>query len=400
VFACLLVVTACAPAAPSAPAPTSAAASTAVGKPAAAGPAGTATSAPQTAPGPQTTPASQSTSAAQTTLASQTTPAPQAAAAATPTAPASSAPASVRYGLPTSPPTLDTVGVYFAIDNNFFKDEGLDVQVTPFAGGTTAVRALLSREVDVIETDPSSAMLANLSGAPTKVISAPYQKPLDVIIANKAVGSISDLQGKSWAISAPNSQSHLIAKIVASKNGVDPSRIDFVAVGSPADRGRAVVGGRVDATSMVIAISKPILDAVDAGDLKIIGSIGDQVPDLPDGYDVTRDDLIRDHPDVLARFVKAELRGLRWAQQNPEAAATLAEQHIPEVPHDLMTRGMQAMLDLGVYGLDGGLTLDQVDKTQKLLVDLGVLARPGKPEDLATSQFVDAAVKELGPAQR
>src|SRR5437868_4679140 len=103
-----------------------------------------------------------------------TAPAPPAATQAPTAAPAAQAAlTTVRYGLPTAPPTLDTVGVYFAIDNNFFKDEGLDVQVTPFAGGTTAIRALLSRELDIIETDPSSALLANLSGAPTKVISSP-----------------------------------------------------------------------------------------------------------------------------------------------------------------------------------------------------------------------------------
>jgi NitT/TauT family transport system substrate-binding protein len=347
---------------------------------------GCAPAAPPAAPAPPTSPPA----AASQAPAAKPTAAPA----------ATAAPTTVRYGLPTSPPTLDTVGVYYAIDNNFFKDEGLDVQVTPFAGGTTAIRALLSREMDIIETDPSSALLANLSGAPTKVISSPYQKPLDVIIAAKSVGSLKDLEGKSYAISAPNSQSHLLAKIVASKNGVDPDKINFVAVGSPADRGRAVVGGRVDATSMTIAISKPILDAVDAGDIRVLGSIGDQVPDLPDAYDISRDDMVRDHPDVLARFVKAELRGLRWAQQNPEAAASLAEKHIPEVPHDLMTRGMQSMVDLGTYGLDGGFTMDEIDKTQKLLVDLGVLSRLGKAEDLATSQFIDEAVKALGPTKR
>ena len=107
-----------------------------------------------------------------------------------------------------------------------------------------------------------------------------------------------------------------------------------------------------------------------------------------------------DQGQLLTRFLKAEIKGYRWAQQNPEQAATIAEKHIREVEHALMTRGMRGMSDLGVYGLDGGITLEKIDQTQKLLVDLGALRRTVKADEVATTQFVEQAVKELGPASR
>src|SRR6185503_4266432 len=101
---------------------------------------------------------------------------------------------------------------------------------------------------------------------------------------------------------------------------------------------------------------------------------------------------------MLQKFLKAEIKGYRWASQNPEAAATIAEKYIKEVPHDLMTRGMKGMIDLQVYGLDGGLTLDGVDRTQQLLVSLGAIKSPIKADEVTDTRFVDAAVKDLGPA--
>jgi ABC-type nitrate/sulfonate/bicarbonate transport system substrate-binding protein len=37
----------------------------------------------------------------------------------------------VRYGLPTAPPAITTVGVYYALDNGYFAEQGLDVEVMP-----------------------------------------------------------------------------------------------------------------------------------------------------------------------------------------------------------------------------------------------------------------------------
>ena len=306
---------------------------------------------------------------------------------------------SVRYGLPTAPPSITTVGVYFAIENGFFKDEGLDVQVTPYNGAVTAVRALLSRDADIVLTGGDTAFLAQANGAPIKIIASPVSKGTDSIVADKSVGSFKDLAGKQYAVANPGDTSYVTARILATRNGIDPDSIDFLAVGGPAARAQALLGGKVSTSAMTILILQPILDAIDKGDVKVLTTLAKEFPDLPLAYDITRDDIVQSQGSMLTKFVKAELRGYRWATQNPEQAATIAEKYIAEVPHVLMTRGMKGLTALGVYGLDGGITLDGIDRTQKLLVDLGAMKSTIKVEDVATTQFVDAAVKDLGPAQ-
>src|SRR5690242_15389772 len=145
-----LLVTACSPATPAAPT----AAPTAAPKP---------TSAPAAAP--TTAPAAAPTAAAKPTTAPAAAAAPTAAPT-TPPKPAAQALTTVRYGLPTAPPSITTIGVYFALENGFFKDEGLDVQVTPYNGAVTAVRALLSRDADIVLTGGDTSFLAQANGAP------------------------------------------------------------------------------------------------------------------------------------------------------------------------------------------------------------------------------------------
>jgi len=260
------------------------------------------------------------------------------------------------------------------------------------------VRALLSRDAEIVMTGGDTAFLARAAGAPIKIISSPVAKGTDSVIAAKGIESFKDLAGKQYAIANPGDTSHVTAKLLAEKNGIDPSSIEFVAIGGPADRARALLSGKVNASTMTILILQPILDALDSGDVKVLTTLAKEFPDLPLAYNITREDVAKDQGAMVTKFLKAEIKGYRWAAQNPEKAATIAEKYIKEVPHELMTRGMKGLMELQVYGLDGGVTLEGIDRTQQLLVSLGALKSAIKADEVTTTQFVDAAVKELGPA--
>jgi NitT/TauT family transport system substrate-binding protein len=314
--------------------------------------------------------------------------------------PAASGSATLKYGLPTSTPAITTVGVYFALDNGYFNDAGLNVQVTPYNGSVTAIRALLSRDADVVETGGDTTFLARGSGAPVKILDSPVDRGTDSVVVAKSIASFKDLAGKSYAIANPNDTTHVAAKILATKAGIDPNKINFVAIGGPADRAKALIANKVDGTSLTTLGVQPILDSIDKGDVHVLTTLANEFPDLPLAYDVTRDDLATSQAATLQKFVTAEIKGYRWAQQNPDKAAVIAGKYIKDMDPALLARGMKGMVDLGVWGLDGGFSLDGLNRTQKLLVDQGTVKQTVKPEEIATTQFIDAANKELGPASK
>lgn len=301
----------------------------------------------------------------------------------------------IRYGLPTAPPAITTVGVYFALENGFFEEEGLDVEVVPYPGSTTATRALLSGDADIVLTGGDSAYLAWQNGAPIKIISSPVAKGTDVLIANADVASLADLAGKRFAISDPGSTAEVLGKIIMERNGVDPNTVQFVSIGSPPDRIRAMLADQVDATAATILILKPILDAIEAGDARVLTSFAEEFPDIPLAYNITTDNMIRDNRDVLVRFLRAEIRGYIWATENPEEAAAIAAANIPESDPELMVQGLQGLVDLNVFGLDGGIAGDQITKSQEALVQSGRLRQVSEPTDVSDPSIVEEAIADL-----
>jgi NitT/TauT family transport system substrate-binding protein len=312
--------------------------------------------------------------------------------------PAASAPPSVaaltkvRYGLPTSPPAISTVGVYFALDNGFFEEEGLEVEVIPYPGSTTATRALLSGDADIVMTGGDTAYLAWQNGAPIKIISSPVAKGTDVMIANAPIDSVDDLAGKRFAISDPGSTAEILGRIVIERAGVDPESLQYVSIGSPPDRVRAMLAGQVDLTAATILILEPVLAAVEAGQVNVLTSFAEEFPDIPLAYNITTDNMIEGNRDMLVRFLRAEIRGYEWASENPAEAAAIAAKYIPESDPELMVTGMEGLVELDVYGLDGGIAGDQITKSQEALVTTGRLRQVSEPADVSDGTIVEEAL--------
>ncbi|HET9000297.1 MAG TPA: ABC transporter substrate-binding protein [bacterium] len=304
----------------------------------------------------------------------------------------------VRYGLPTAPPAITTVTPYFALARGFFKELGLDVEIVPLPGSVTVVRALLSRQVDVALTDPATVFLAYANGAPIKVISGPVEKGTDSLVAAGSIKSIADLHGKRFAISEPGGQQHSQVKLLAAKYGVNPDDIQFLSVGGPVPRVQALLSNRVDATTVTIAILKPVLDAIDQGSVHVLASMGDEFPDLATAYDITRDDVVKNQATILSRLVLADIRGLRWAAQNPDAATLVVAKYIPGVDPSVLVHGEREISKF--YGINGGVTAASVQGAQRLLMQLGVVRSVVDANQILAPQFISLAMGSLGFVHR
>jgi NitT/TauT family transport system substrate-binding protein len=311
----------------------------------------------------------------------------------------SQAPAVLKFGAPTATPDITTVGVYFALENGYFKREGLDVQVTRYPGSTTAVRALLSGDADIVETGGDTALLAMESGAKIDILLSPVARGTDVVVAKAPIASIADLKGKSFAVSAPGSPGDVLGRLLLQKNGVDPGQVQFVALGSPADRIKALLGGKVDSTSATILVIEPVLDALAKGEVKVLANLGEYFPAIPLSYIVAQESVIKSRHDAIVRFVRAYVEGLRWAQANPDEAARIGAKYIRETPANVLTSGMREMSRLKVYGVDGGISDKGLQDTQQALKDLGRIKTVAKSADIAALDVLQEALKGLPPVR-
>ena len=78
--------------------------------------------------------------------------------------------AKIKMGSSLSPPSLESITPYVAIEKGFFKKYGLDAEVVEFRGDATHVKALLSGDIDMsINMGATEGMVSAAKKAPIRL---------------------------------------------------------------------------------------------------------------------------------------------------------------------------------------------------------------------------------------
>ncbi|MGO4839245.1 ABC transporter substrate-binding protein, partial [Rhizobiaceae sp. 2RAB30] len=149
-----------------------------------------------------------------------------------------------------SPATLLLWSVsYLAEDLGYYKEEGLDVERVGLGGGPAAMTALLAGEGTVNVSAPGECLAANARGQHIKIIQAYTRSDPYTISVTKAFADANGItsaspreqrekallamKGKRLGITAPSSNTDLVARMALKQVGLDPtSDVTIVPTGS------------------------------------------------------------------------------------------------------------------------------------------------------------------------
>ncbi len=202
---------------------------------------------------------------------------------------------------------------YFnAVEQGYFKDEGLDVEIVN-AGGGIATPALISGEMQ-FSTSPASAFSAILKGARLKVIVAEADRPTYQLWTTAAdLDTIQKLKGQRVGIQTRGDTFEIWMRLVLKAHGMSGDDVGYTPLGfGNATRLAAMKTGSLPAV---------VMSSLDVAALRQGGGLGkghlleDAMKDrirMPYNGVATSDALIKENPDLVLRFVRAVLKGTRF----------------------------------------------------------------------------------------
>ena len=203
----------------------------------------------------------------------------------------------IKMGSSLSPPSMESITPYVAIEKGFLKKYGIDAEVVEFRGDATHVKALLSGDIDVsINMGSTEGMVSAAKKAPIKlwVVTNPIT-PYHFVARKEAGTTLNALVGKSVAVSGIGAISYHIPRIVIERSGLDPEKFKYVAVGSPADRFKALIAGKVDCT---VVTNTEVAKLAAYPDIVDIVNVPKVVPEIPYEFGMARDDYIQKNADI------------------------------------------------------------------------------------------------------
>jgi NitT/TauT family transport system substrate-binding protein len=174
--------------------------------------------------------------------------------------------------------------VFIAQDKGYFRDAGLDIELTFFDAAQPVAVATTSGDIDFGIT-AFTAGLYNLAGKGTlKVIGGMSREKagyplIGYFASNNAYAAglktPKDLAGKRIAVTQVGSSFHYSLGLLADKYGFKLSEVKVLPLQSLSNSAAALKGETVDAALLPISTARPLMDS---GGAKLLGWVGDETP--------------------------------------------------------------------------------------------------------------------------
>lgn len=248
----------------------------------------------------------------------------------------------------------------------FFKDEGLDVTIADFAGGSKALQAVVGGSADVVSGAFEHNINLQSKGQFFRCFVLQGRAPMiGIAVSNKTMPnykSPADLKGKKIGVTAPGSSTNMMVNFFLAKNGLKPSDVSIIGVGAGAGAVTALRSGQIDAISNL----DPVLSILEnSKDIKIISDtrkLADTKEifggNMPSGSLYAPQSFIDANPNTTQALTNAIVRANKWIQKAGAAGVSkvVPESYLlgdPEVYALSVNKGLEGLSPDGLMPADG-----------------------------------------------
>lgn len=273
----------------------------------------------------------------------------------------------------TALPITSNGALYAGIDQGFFTDNGLDVEVSTVSGLPATIAAVQGGATDFAFTGTIATFQAIDQGIPLAIVSpfagiAPgywdkmqageegYTREINALLVapDSGIDDPGDLSGKTVAIGDVKGQSELTTRYVIDKHGGDSDSVNFTVMAF-ADAVNALMAGQVDAAYS----AEPAMTVAEQAGYKIISWPGvETLQEGPTSAMISSSDYVMKNPETVARFNCAIRASTAFGNANPDIVrstiareqgvdpATLANAVVPYYYESVDLSGLQRFADL------------------------------------------------------
>ena len=213
--------------------------------------------------------------------------------------------------------------IFVAVEKGFFKEEGLDAELVK-CNWTNYKDTLALGGYDITQHLVMYFLKPIEQGLDVKFTGGIHRGCLRVQAAAKSdIHSIKDLRGKRIGIPGMGTPPFIFATRVLATNGIDPGKEISWRVFPAGELGLAIEKGEVDA----VANAEPIGSLLLAENK--VRNIADQAIDAPYSEEyccevIVNGKFLAANPNATAAATRALLKGAKWVETNPAAAAKLS----------------------------------------------------------------------------
>ena len=285
-------------------------------------------------------------------------------------------------------PGAPNLPTFAAIEEGYFADEGLAVELALTASSVAQAERTAAGEFDIVFTAFDNVVAyGEGQGAAADGVDPDYvvlmgatQLELAIVTAPE-IRTYADLKGRSIALDALTTGFAFVLFDMMEKSGLGRDDVTFAAVGATPQRWQSVKAGDHAATLTI----EPFTSIARRSGFNVLDVSSNHFASYQGGSIAARRAYAAENPETVKAFIRAYLKGLAWTLDpaNREAGAALLQSRMPDIqpaavpsimasllsPRSGLTPGahilpdgMRTVLDLRSRYGKGGKVLTDIEK--------------------------------------
>lgn len=287
---------------------------------------------------------------------------------------------------------------YVALENKYFEEEGLKIDLSVGNGADKSMTALISKNADIALLGVEAAVYVYNEGKEdyALIFAQLTQRAGNFLVAREPISSFTwdMVKNKTIIGGRPGGMPQMVLEYILKQKGIKPfedteiiTNLDFTATAG------AFSGGTADFT---VEFEPTASTLEQAGDYYVVASLGVDSGLIPYTSYVAIGSYIKENPEIIQSFTNAIYKGQLWVEKHtPEEIAKVIEPYFEGTDIELLTTIVARYKEQGTWKTEplvdeAGLTL-----LQDILDSSGKLSNRIEYNSIVNTDFALKAIKEI-----
>ncbi|WP_188067943.1 ABC transporter substrate-binding protein [Brevibacillus brevis] len=300
----------------------------------------------------------------------------------------SSTPEKIRIGEVTR--SLFYAPQYVALEKGFFKEEGLEVELSTIPGGDKVMSALLSGGIEVALVGSETSIYVSQQGAADPVVNFAQLTQTDgtFLVSRTKMDDFTfdKLKGSVFLGQRKGGMPQMVGEYVLKKHNINPQgdleliqNIEFKNIASSFASG----------TGAYVQLFEPEASRFEQEGIgHVVASFGKESGTVPYTVFMTKQSYIDSNAAAIQKFTNAVYKGQQWvASHNAKETADVIGKYFEQIDPKILETAVQRYLEQGSYATDPILEEKEWNQLQDIMDSAGELKQRAQYNKLVNTTF-------------
>ena len=287
---------------------------------------------------------------------------------------------------------------YVAIEEGYFKDEGLDMTLITGFGADKTMTAVISGEADIGFMGAEASIYAYQEGATDPVVNFAQltQRAGNFLVAREEMPDFKweDLKDKKVLGGRKGGMPEMVFEYILRKNGLDPQK--DLTIDQSIDFGSTAAAFTGDTSADFTVEFEPSATALEKeGAGYVVASLGVDSGYVPYTSYSAKTSYMEKNPEIIQKFTNALQKGMEYVQSHtPEEIAEVIAPQFAETDLDTVTAIVKRYYDQDTWKSNLIFEKESFELLEDILEDSGELSERVSYEDLVTTKYAREAAEK------